>query len=384
MPNVIEIFKPGRHTAMNGEVIEFTEADLRATAAAYDSKLHEAPLVIGHPKLDAPAHGWVKSLAYSGTLDAEPHQVDAAFAELVQAGRFKKVSASFFTPDSPHNPKPGVYYVRHVGFLGAQPPAVKGLKNASFADHGEGVIEFADFGDLQNAGMWRRMREWIISKFGMDEADKVLPDYELRVIEDAARAPEASPAAFAEDSETDLATARKWLGGDAGKVSMSESKQLTEEERQMNEALATQKAELEKQQAEFAEREKKLRDEEKKAARKAVVEFAEGLVKSGKILPRDQNGLIEYLSAQSADEVIEFGEGDARVKKPAAGWLREFLVALPVQVDYGERAPGGKAAPASDDPSVIAAKALEFMEAKAKAGCTINIAQAIEQLKALA
>ncbi len=51
---------------------------------------------------------------------------------MVKAGRFKSRSASFYHPDNPNNPKPGVYYLRHVGFLGAQPPAVKGLKAVEF------------------------------------------------------------------------------------------------------------------------------------------------------------------------------------------------------------------------------------------------------------
>ena len=131
----LHIFKPGRQTAMSGAVLDFSESDLAASARAYDPALHEAPIVIGHPKHDAPAYGWVKSLAASGDgLNAEPHQVDADFAELVASGRYKKISASFYLPDAPNNPVPGVYYLRHVGFLGAQPPAVKGLKQAEFAD----------------------------------------------------------------------------------------------------------------------------------------------------------------------------------------------------------------------------------------------------------
>ncbi|WP_231643066.1 hypothetical protein [Ralstonia syzygii] len=92
----IHIFKPGRQTAMSGATLEFSEADLEASARAYDPANHEAPLVIGHPKHDAPAYGWVQSLAANADgLSAKPHQVDAAFAELVDAGRFKKISASF-------------------------------------------------------------------------------------------------------------------------------------------------------------------------------------------------------------------------------------------------------------------------------------------------
>ena len=130
----IQIFKPGRHTAMSGAVLEFSAADLAASAAAYDPAKHEAPIVVGHPTLDAPAYGWIKGLAYADSaLDAQPDQVDAAFAEMVAAGRFKKISASFYAPDAPGNPVPGVYYLRHVGFLGAAAPAVKGLRAPSFA-----------------------------------------------------------------------------------------------------------------------------------------------------------------------------------------------------------------------------------------------------------
>ncbi|OYW21050.1 MAG: hypothetical protein B7Z43_11640, partial [Sphingomonas sp. 12-62-6] len=50
--------------------IRAAEADLAATAAAYDPAKFEAPIVVGHPALDAPAYGWVRGLAFAeGTLD---------------------------------------------------------------------------------------------------------------------------------------------------------------------------------------------------------------------------------------------------------------------------------------------------------------------------
>jgi phage I-like protein len=137
----LQIFKPGKHTASDRRAYEFAEQQLAACTVAYDPAIHEAPLVVGHPAADAPAYGWAKSLAFDETLQAEPHQVDAAFAEMMNSGRFKKISSSFYLPDAPNNPKPGVLYLRHVGFLGAQPPAVKGLKSASFADGEQRVIE---------------------------------------------------------------------------------------------------------------------------------------------------------------------------------------------------------------------------------------------------
>lgn len=147
---LIHIFKPGRHVAMSGAALNFTESDLQASAAAYDPAIHEAPLVIGHPKVDAPAYGWVKSLAAGGDgLNIEPHQVNPDFAEMFASGAFKKVSASFYAPDSPCNPVPGVYYLRHVGF-GAQPPAVKGCVALS-SPMPRRVVEFSDWGMDTNA-----------------------------------------------------------------------------------------------------------------------------------------------------------------------------------------------------------------------------------------
>lgn len=192
-PKPIEIFRPGRHTSAAGIAIEFTQADLEKTVANYDPGKHEAPIVVGHPKDNAPAYGWVKALQFNaaGGLEAIPDQVDHAFSELVKAGRYKKVSASFYTPTAQANPVPGTYYLRHVGFLGAQPPALKGLKDVAFSDPAADIVEFAgEYDDIVNAGLWRSLREWIIGKFGQDEADKVIPQYDVSTLESEARKPE--------------------------------------------------------------------------------------------------------------------------------------------------------------------------------------------------
>lgn len=144
-PMVIEVFRPGRHTSMSGAEVSFSASDLDAVASGYDPGEHDAPVVVGHPKHDAPAYGWVKDLKFDGrTLKAELDKVDPAFAELVRAGRYRRVSASFYAPNSPANPKPGGYYLRHVGFLGAQPPAVKGLKPVEFGEVEEGILDFGE------------------------------------------------------------------------------------------------------------------------------------------------------------------------------------------------------------------------------------------------
>jgi len=128
---LIEIFKAGRHTSDSGESLDFSSADIRDMADCYSPAMREAPLTVGHPASNLPAYGWVKGLTATadGRLLMRPGQVDANFAEMVKSGRFKKRSASFYPPNHPSNPRPGKWYLRHVGWLGAQQPAIAGLKD---------------------------------------------------------------------------------------------------------------------------------------------------------------------------------------------------------------------------------------------------------------
>lgn len=150
MGKLLEIFRSGRQTSSSGQQLEFTSELLADTVAAYNPALHEAPLVVGHPRDNDPAWGWVKSIVFKdGSLQAEISQVDPQFQEQVEAGRYKKISASFYTPESASNPVPGVFYLRHVGFLGAMPPAVKGLRAIAFSED-EGAIEFEIYTEESN------------------------------------------------------------------------------------------------------------------------------------------------------------------------------------------------------------------------------------------
>jgi len=132
----VEIFSVGTHTDMSGRTAEFQEVDLRRVAETYDPAHHEAPVVLGHPKTNAPAYGWVRRVwVEGGKLFADLHQVAAEFVELLKAGRYKKKSISI-GPDG---------RLRHLAFLGAVPPAVKGLKDVEFGDGNEAqTFEYAE------------------------------------------------------------------------------------------------------------------------------------------------------------------------------------------------------------------------------------------------
>lgn len=130
----IPIFRAGTHTSSDGRRVTITVADLEEIADSYEPTLSRAPHVIGHPDMDHPAWGWVKHLTVDGDyLVIESEQVELNFAQMVNEGRFPNRSASFYLADTPGNPKPGRKYLKHVGWLGAMPPAVVGLPAVKFA-----------------------------------------------------------------------------------------------------------------------------------------------------------------------------------------------------------------------------------------------------------
>lgn len=131
---LFQIFRAGRHITMGGTAFEFTEADLEATAAVYSSSSAKAPLVLGHPTNDLPAFGEVTGVFAKGGFLYAQADVDPELVDLVRKGRYRKISASFHHPRHSSNPTPGAYALKHVGFLGAVPPSVKGLVNPAFSD----------------------------------------------------------------------------------------------------------------------------------------------------------------------------------------------------------------------------------------------------------
>jgi hypothetical protein len=120
----LELFRAGDY----GGKGKFTDSDLDQVVDNFNPAFHEPPAVIGHPEHNAPAYGWVEALKRSGdVLLGKFKQVDPRFEEMVKAGRFKKRSVSLYSTAKG-------WMLRHVGFLGAQPPEIKGLANAAFKE----------------------------------------------------------------------------------------------------------------------------------------------------------------------------------------------------------------------------------------------------------
>lgn len=130
----IAIARTGTFQDSEGRDQTFNAADLDAIAANYDPARLEAPLVFGHPKDSAPAYGWVTGLKRDGQkLFARLASVPGEVRELVGKGRYRYVSMSL-TPDRKS--------LRHVGLLGAVPPAIDGLGPVELAGEPGIIINF--------------------------------------------------------------------------------------------------------------------------------------------------------------------------------------------------------------------------------------------------
>ena len=340
------------------------ERPLIATANAYDPARHEAPLVIGHPRADAPAWGWVGGLtADGGGLFAAPRQLDPAFAEMVRAGRFKKVSASFYTPDSPHNPVPGVYYLRHVGFLGAQPPAVKGLAPVNFAegDTEEGCVSF-DFAESPGllrwlADLFRGLREYVVEKDGTEMADRAIPSYAVSGLQEMAAASAAQAAeipAFAEN------------------LTPPKEKSMQKQETPPAENI------------DFAETKARADELERKvtyltgiARKERASRVVDKALADGRLTPAQSVGLADFMAGLDEEGTFDFAEnGGKTTSMSPAAFMAAFLERLPKQVDFSEAAAGGEEAldTSSND---IAQRALAYCEEMRTKGVTVSITDAV-------
>ena len=355
----IEIFKAGTHTAMDGRTLPFSEADVAAIAAAYDPALHEAPIVVGHPRDNAPAYGWVAGLAAnSGALAATPQQVDAGFAEMVLAGRFKKVSASFYTPDSPANPKPGGYYLRHVGFLGAQPPAVKGLKPVAFAESEAGVVEFSDAWTMGLvARLFSGLRDFIIAQFGQDRADAVLPRDAIDTItanaaaEAVSEMQAASPTPDFREAVVTPPPAKEPPVADITDAAFAE------------------------REAAIAAREAAIVAREREDRSRASAVFLDGLIAEAKF-PAARRGLALAFMEQFGTTEIQFGEAGA--KTPLAAF-QELLSGYPPLVELREVAGDGVTFVADqNDAGDIVRKSIAFQEAQRAQGIEVTNIEAVK------
>lgn len=304
----VQIFKGGIQTDSTGKDHD-GDALIEKAVTSFNADNHEPPAVIGHPKDNGPAWAWVDALktdmvAGTKVLMARFKQVVPEFEEMVKKGLFKKRSASFY-PDG---------RLRHVGFLGAMPPAVKGLADIGFKEDDQVTFEFEESWKMNSLGrILQNLRDFLIEKFGTDEANKVISSWE---IEDIKQPETDSSEAFAEEpikqGETDMADFTQ------ADVDNAVEKAKKDERDRLN-----------------SEFEEKRREKQISNDLEAVQQFCDRMVKEGKIAPAWLDfGLKEFMDTLAGSEPVEFSEGN---KQTPLEWMKDFFEnQVPKLVEFKE------------------------------------------------
>jgi hypothetical protein len=329
----VEVFRSGTHTDSSGNRQEWTDAHLDQIVANFDAN-DSAPVVIGHPKTDSPAWGWVESLKRDGSgLFVKFHKLTPKFIEWAKGGHVRNRSVKILST-------PKGYKLGHVGFLGAAPPAIEGLAPLQFDASQPGqVFEFAVPAGFQMsllARSLRRMRDFFIEKFGAETADRVMPAWDIEHAEQLAAEASAESRAsssFNAPANPPVIPEGHPMTGNAATFTQADLDAAAEKARKEAEDATTAKLAPQLQAAEFAKR---------LAANKA---FVAGLVKDpdGKcrLTPAQAAGVAEFLSALEGFEATtaEFtftADKDEQKKATLAQFAKDLLGGLPVQLQLGQ------------------------------------------------
>lgn len=226
-PLELDIFVAGKRPALDGREIEITESNLDEVVSSYNPKRFRAPLIVNRDLSHSTAgfsdrelatapicHGIPSALKRVGkTLKATFDKHTPELRRWIDEGRIPGLSASFYLPDSPSNPYPGQWALRHVAAV--MRPAVKGMGLPGFSEstdfgtiaefglgEDEGFIEFGcgcggtckpkpygnpvmynDAPTLES--VLRPLRDYFIEQGGVELANRVLPEHLFRAIDTA-------------------------------------------------------------------------------------------------------------------------------------------------------------------------------------------------------
>jgi len=130
----LEIFKTGKHTSSNGVTKEYTQTHLSQIA---ENLSDPVPIVVGHPKDNSPAFGWIKNLSVKGeSLFADASDLVPEFLDLLKQKIYSNRSVSLKENED------GTLSLNHVGFLGGMLPAVKGLEALNLNSESNNLISY--------------------------------------------------------------------------------------------------------------------------------------------------------------------------------------------------------------------------------------------------
>lgn len=380
----IEIFRSGVQTDSAGTTREFTNSDLDQMVETFDQD-HPFPHVFGHPEHDDPALGWATSVSRDGDslyLDGS-RDLQPSFIEAVNSGAYRNRSISVRKTND------GKFKIAHLGWLGAVPPAIEGMKPLAYkAADDEQVYEFAiDEKKLVrgvNSAAWglrsiqsmiRRMKNRLIESVGVEKADEEFPEYELESISDGA------------DKLNDISLSEQ---GHMYSNPAAQSVDLDNEEDSSMAKANDKPAQFTQADLDDAAKAAEERAERNFKHNQACIDLVDSWGNEGKLTPAMTQGLSNFLAAlpNEDDKALTFslGSGDEvkEVSETPFQFASRFFGALPnnfaalTQSLCNEDSDTGE--PADLDSTQINNLAQKYKADQRQLGIQITLAQAIEHV----
>lgn len=324
----VEVFRGGVQTDSGGTTRQWTAADLDSIVANHAPD-DAAPAVIGHPRNDSPAYGWVSALKRAGdTLLAKFTDVHPEFEAGVKSGAYRKRSIALDRAGDG-------FRLRHVGWLGAAAPAIPGLKTVAFQEAAPDFQFEADFITPNTlARMLRNLREFFIDKFDLETADRYAPEFQVESMQDHANAQRSEPGG--EDNPNFSQPAGSAVGGGSS----------NREDTMINDTTTFTQADLDAARDEgrnelAGENEalsKRLAEERRERARAEFSSVLNKAIDEQRLKPAQCEGLMEFRLALADDSpTFEFtrgsGESAVKISRTPAQMLVEFIGSLGKQLN---------------------------------------------------
>lgn len=351
----LDLVAPGKWKSKAGKIVnvtkEFVANALKATKN-FKYQNDEIPIVVGHPKEDAPAWGWAKKgnvlVDDRDHLQVELSEEDfhPSFLKQLKQKMYKTISAAFREDGS----------LKHIAFLGAQPPAVTDLDPVSFSEEendmvlefsefkikeedNETVIEFAEyevtpwpFTSIKR--IFRNLKNYFIDELGQERADKILPEYELEGSGEKPR--------LIKTSNTDYFSENEISTQNLSEEQMNELEKLKAE----NEELKNQNSDLS---TKLNEASTTLSQKEKNEKLNEAMAFCESDEVERKIPPALRSKVAHLLADIDNSKVIEFSEGETKVEVNPVDLIKDLIKMLPDSIEFSEFATKGENAEVNSD-----------------------------------
>ena len=359
--------------------------------SSYDpNNKHEAPAVLGHDSYEtdgAPAFGWLNRLYKDSKGLFGDFNITDELADWIKKKLYKKISISFYPKESPMSPEKGQPYIRHVAFLGAEPPVIKGLEPYSLSEKTtKNITMMIDYKLNEDVVMTpETSKEWLTALLSdgdsgfTDEIVSFDPEpseennflvqedgsisggfldsqgikYIFNIVEDAdgytrefmPESPEEAdmiqnegiqtPEELAEDMQMTVPDEEL---GEGYKVDKLEKNLLSEgEEGLIDEIQYAKMMDYDKMMTELAE-ERAMLEKEKALMKKEKMlgeyrNFSEGLYRDGVLLKSqvEPDGLANFMVTLSTS-AVNLSEGEASPVE----WFKSFLSKLPKAIDLSE------------------------------------------------